>query len=60
MKHTLETRFFNWTAKDFIQNKNLIIVRSFSKAYGIAGLRAGLIISNESNIKVLKSLLPYA
>ncbi len=54
----LETRFYTWTAKDYLDYKNLIVVRSFSKAYGIAGLRAGLIISNKANIEILKSLLP--
>jgi histidinol-phosphate/aromatic aminotransferase/cobyric acid decarboxylase-like protein len=54
----LETRFFKWTAKEYIEYENLIILRSFSKAYGLAGLRAGLIISNHKNISVLRSLLP--
>ena len=38
--------------------KNLIIVRSFSKAWGLAGLRAGFLISNERNIKLLRSQKP--
>ena len=52
----LETRFYTWTAKDYLDYKNLIVVRSFSKAYGIAGLRAGLIISNKANIESKKCL----
>ncbi len=54
----LETREDTWTAKKFINSKNLIIISSFSKAYGIAGLRAGIIIGNKLNIKTLSSLLP--
>ena len=54
----LETRNFTWTAKKYLSCNNLIIVSSFSKAYGIAGLRAGMILSNSKNIKTLESLLP--
>ena len=54
----LETRNYTWTAKKYISFDNLIVVSSFSKAYGIAGLRAGMIVSNSKNIKILNSLLP--
>ncbi len=54
----LETRNYKWTAKKYLSCNNLIIVSSFSKAHGIAGLRAGLIVSNSKNIKILNSLLP--
>ena len=54
----LETRYYDWTARDFIDFKNLIVVTSFSKAYGLAGLRAGMIVSAESNINIMSSLLP--
>lgn len=54
----LETRYYEWTAKDFINFQNLIVVTSFSKAYGIAGLRAGMIVSKNSNIKIMSTLLP--
>ena len=37
---------------------NLIITRSFSKAFGLAGLRAGYILSQEKNIEHLRSLKP--
>ena len=37
---------------------NLIILRTFSKSYGLAGLRAGYIISNPKNIELLSSLKP--
>ena len=54
----LETRNYYWSAKEFIESPYLIVITSFSKAYGIAGLRAGLIISNFENTKVLKSVNP--
>ncbi len=54
----LETRSKYWTAKKYIDYQNLIVVSSFSKAYGIAGLRAGIIVSNSLNIKTLSTLLP--
>jgi histidinol-phosphate aminotransferase len=40
---------------------NLIITRTFSKAFGLAGLRAGYIISNKENIKILsKACSPFS
>lgn len=40
---------------------NLIILRTFSKAFGLAGLRVGYIISKNQNIKILKKVLsPYS
>ena len=36
---------------------NLIIVRSFSKAFSIAGLRFGYMISNSNNIKELEKVM---
>ena len=36
----------------------LIVTRSFSKSYGIAGLRLGALISNESNIEYLSKAMP--
>ena len=54
----LETRNYTWTAKKYLSCNNLIVVSSFSKAHGIAGLRAGMIVSNSKNIKILNSLLP--
>ena len=53
----METRNCTWTAKKYLSCNNLI-VSSFSKAHGIAGLRAGMIVSNSKNIKILNSLLP--
>ncbi len=40
------------------QYENLAVLRTFSKAYGLAGLRCGLVIANPSIINLLDSLLP--
>jgi len=43
------------------QYDNLIIIRTFSKAYGMGGLRVGYAISNEEIIKnMLKASSPYS
>ncbi len=45
--------------KDYINKfKNLIILRTFSKYYGLAGLRIGFIISNKKTIKYLNNIRP--
>jgi histidinol-phosphate aminotransferase len=36
--------------------KNLIILRTFSKAFGLAGLRLGYILSNEENIQQINKV----
>ena len=41
--------------KDF---KNLIILRTFSKAFGLAGIRAGFVVSNKKLIKKLYAFRP--
>jgi histidinol-phosphate aminotransferase len=38
--------------------KNLIIIRTFSKFPGIAGLRIGCLISNPQNIKIFNTIRP--
>ena len=38
--------------------KNLIVLRTFSKAYGLAGLRIGYAISNPANIEELTNIKP--
>ncbi len=41
-------------------NKNVVIVRTFSKAFGAAGLRVGYLLANQRLIKSLKNYqLPY-
>lgn len=51
--------FHDITAKDWINRfDNLIISRTFSKAFGLAGLRAGYLISNEENTNNLKKVRP--
>ena len=41
--------------------KNLIIVQTFSKAYGLAGLRIGYLVSSVENIKnIQKACSPYS
>lgn len=37
-------------------NKNLIIFRTFSKAFGIAGFRLGYVLTHETNIEALKKI----
>lgn len=51
--------FNNYSSVKFIKKySNLIIIRTFSKAFGLAGLRVGYILSNKSNIKKLEQFRP--
>ena len=51
--------FSNYTCVNKIKkNNNLIIARTFSKMFGIAGLRCGLVISNPKIIKEYFSIKP--
>lgn len=54
-------QFSNKSCKDLIhQYNNLIIVQTFSKGFGLAGVRLGYIISNQNVIENLKKIvLPY-
>jgi len=38
--------------------ENLVIIRTFSKLFGFAGLRIGYVVSNKKNIKKFKALKP--
>ncbi len=47
-------------AEIFTRYDNIAVVRSFSKDYGLAGLRIGCIISGRANISAIKKVLcPY-
>ena len=51
--------FNNITAKSLIKKcKNLIVVRTFSKAFGVAGMRVGYTISNKKIIGYMLSIKP--
>lgn len=51
--------FHEITVADWLREfDNLIITRTFSKAFGLAGLRAGYLISNPDNISNLKKVRP--
>jgi len=41
------------------KHKNLLVIRSFSKAFGLAGIRLGYIISHPSNITTLAAIFNY-
>lgn len=49
--------FCGSSASDLVSKySNLIIFRTFSKAFGLAGIRLGYIISNSSNISVINKI----
>ncbi len=51
--------FSKETSKNFVKRfENIFIVRSLSKAWGLAGLRLGYIISNKKNIEILNTRRP--
>jgi histidinol-phosphate aminotransferase len=54
-------QFSNKSCRDLINSySNLIIVQTFSKGFGLAGVRLGYIISNEDVIQNLKKIvLPF-
>ena len=46
--------------KEVLKYENAVVLRTFSKAYGIAGLRCGFSISHENtSYQMQKALLPY-
>ena len=53
---------FSTSYSNFIQQyDNLIVTRTFSKAYSLAGIRLGYAISNKKNISLLKKVnAPYS
>ena len=56
----IDEAYYGFYKKTYVKyiNKfsNLIIIRTFSKSYGLAGLRAGYIIANK---KIIKYLMKY-
>lgn len=51
--------FCKQTSKKFVKKfDNIFIIRSLSKAWGLAGLRLGYIISNKKNIEILNKIRP--
>ena len=55
-------QYYSKSAKELIKKYgNLIIIRTFSKEFGLAGLRLGYIISNTEIIRNLKKVIsPYS
>ena len=47
-----------WTSQDLIAHSNLVILRSMTKDYALAGLRLGYAIASDSIISVLKRARP--
>lgn len=48
--------FGNFTFKNLVKRfKNVVIMRSFSKAFGLAGARIGYLISSKTNIRFFKN-----
>lgn len=45
-------------APDAQQRSNLVVLRTLSKAWGLAGLRLGALVSSEANVAVFRALKP--
>ncbi len=58
----IDEAYYEFHGKSLIsylkKNKNLFILRTFSKAFGIAGVRVGYIVSSQQNIKYLSKFKP--
>ncbi len=54
--------FYQKTAQDFINRfKNLIVIRTFSKAFGLAGIRLGYLLARPEMAKQIdKAKLPFS
>lgn len=51
--------FSGYSVSKYIQEfENLVVLRSFSKSYGMAGLRLGAIISSKKNIDYISKIMP--
>ncbi|TFG00718.1 MAG: histidinol-phosphate transaminase [Promethearchaeota archaeon] len=61
----LDEAYYDFYGKTYLplvkKYDNLIVARTFSKAYGLAGLRLGILFSNQAIIKSFKKVLsPYS
>jgi len=61
----LDETYWHFVAKSYIQLikefDNLVVVQTFSKAYGLTGLRLGMLFSNKENIQNLAKVnLPFS
>ena len=58
----IDETYFEFSGKTFVDRlsdyKNLIIVRSFSKSFSVAGLRFGYMVSSKKNIEEIKKVFP--
>tara|TARA_X000000950_G_scaffold289404_1_gene412978 strand:- start:46211 stop:47272 length:1062 start_codon:yes stop_codon:yes gene_type:complete len=58
----IDEAYYGYTDKTLIKHfskfNNLIISRTFSKMFGIAGLRVGYLVSNKKIINILKKIRP--
>ena len=58
----LDEAYFEFSMSDTLsllnRFNNLIITRTFSKAWGLAGLKVGYLISNDKNIDLLRKVKP--
>lgn len=52
--------FSDYSVSSLVKNyENLIVVRTFSKSFGLAGLRLGYVLSNKKFIDVFSRILQY-
>ena len=58
----IDETYFEFSGKTFVDrladHKNLIIVRSFSKSFSVAGLRFGYMLSSTGNINEIRKVFP--
>lgn len=51
--------FYDWTAVPWVaQSPNLVVVRTFAKAWGVAGLRIGYLVAQPQTAAMLHKLRP--
>jgi histidinol-phosphate aminotransferase len=51
--------FAKYTVIDWTRNfDNLVVLRTFSKAFGLAGIRFGFLVSNKSIVEYVKRVMP--